>query len=220
MSDHKERPILFTGPLVNAILKSDKTQTRRVIRTEWWRCLDPEDPDDRNAAIKQCPYGQPGDRLWIRETFRYVILKSDLHYSVNYKAGGWKSCKRHGPKSLDVTKATSYEGSEAWPWKPSIHMPRWASRLTLAITNVRVERLQDISTNDALAEGVNLTPFWMPNELNARPFGEKWWDDFYFWTNYPQLVFQRLWDSLNARRGYPWTSNPWVWVIEFKSLSV
>ena len=97
-------------------------------------------------------------------------------------------------------------------------MPRWASRITLEVTAVREERLQDISADDALAEGVFQTEFWKPKEVEGRPFEERWWDDFKFWQNYPQIAFRNLWDSINGKRA-PWSSNPPVTAITFKVIT-
>ncbi len=166
--------------MVRAILAGQKTQTRRVIKTNAsgraqfkgrnWHLGDPN-------AVLACPFGQPGDRLWVRETFKELRAEFggiDGHV-VNYRA-----------QYADKT--------EAWrngPWKPSIHMPRWACRLLLDVKAVRVERLQDISRADAIAEGT----------VDIKT---------------PCMDFALLWDSLNAKRGYGWDTNPWVWVIEFE----
>ncbi len=131
----KERPIMFTGPMVRAILDGRKTQTRRVIRPQPRWVGDPgipfrtEDADPK--GIIQCPYGKPGDQLWVRETW--------------------------APNEGDVLAGKAFYRADnntiVERWRPSIHMPRWASRITLEITKVRVERLQDISEEDAKAEG-------------------------------------------------------------------
>lgn len=172
----KERPILFSAPMVRALLDGRKTQTRRVVK--------PQPTATREEAIRtygkggtfileagffgvRCPYGQLGDRLWVRET--------------------WGACAGSPVYRAD-DNATCPDGGR---WKPSIHMPRWASRITLEVTGVRVERLQDISEEDAIAEGV-------PEQR-----GDPW-------------AFQCLWDSINgARERCSWAANPWVWAITF-----
>lgn len=172
----KGHPILFSAAMVRAILEGEKTQTRRIARLNasgrvaWkghnWHC---DDPESRLA----CPYGQPGDRLWVRETWADTM--SDPPEAV-YRADG----ERHPSSFLK--------------WKPSIFMPRWASRITLEVTGVRVERLQEISKADVIAEGIDGL-----SDIHAG------------WHQ----PYAQLWDSINAKRA-PWSSNPLVWVIEFK----
>lgn len=159
-----ERPILFSGPMVRAILDGRKTQTRRVAK-------------DRD---KPCKYGIAGDRLWVRETWQSAAAMGVCHASDDYF----------------VYRATDpdWETCEGWQWRPSIFMPRKASRITLEITDVRAERLQDITNKDARAEGL------------ARG------------TVYPRMWFEDLWDSINAKRGFGWDVNPFVWVITFKKV--
>jgi len=182
----KERPILFNTDMVRALLDGRKTQTRRVVKPQPYMNHDSRAQGNTNL----CPYGQIGDRLWVRETWAYVpktayAQSTGVHQIINpnnpdmaavYKAG-WERC--------------------APSWKPSIHMQRWASRLTLEVTDVRVERVQDISEEDAKAEGC---PVRGNIDATKDPIG---------W-------FAWLWDSINAKRGYSWDSNPWVWVVAFK----
>lgn len=196
----KERPILFSSPMVKAILAGEKTQTRRIIKPQpdedglvrkgynfpapmglikgLW-----EDPSEK---LYKPPYGIEEDRLWVRETWRtYESLNlckpSDIEEGagVEYQAGGsnvWHADKLHGMGK----------------WRPSIYMPRWASRIILEIENVRVERLQDISEKDIRAEGFHGAP--------ADADLPRDWRD--------------LWDSINGDGS--WNSNPWVWVVEFR----
>ena len=162
-----ERPILFSAPMVRAILDRTKTQTRRVVKLK---------PDYMETFLRLpnkvacCPYGQPGGRLWVRETFE--DCESALHSCVLYRADG---------------------GTPGTKWTPSIHMPRWASRITLEITGVRVERLRDNREADAISEG---TPF---------PCGG--------WVG----GYQKLWESIHGPGS--WDLNPWVWVVEFKRVT-
>lgn len=197
--EFKERPILFSGPMVKAILEGRKTQTRRVIKpqpqnrgvlnTVWGFGVRNSDPDNFSAHIRKpdgedvwvrCPYGRPGDRLWVRETWgRYYPFEP---VKLAYRADN----PEEHPK-----------------WKPSIHMPRWASRITLEITNIKVQRVQDISHDDAVAEG-----FSYVEPCAEYPHGKTW----------GRLGFSQTWDKINLERGYGWEANPWVWVVEFKKI--
>lgn len=203
----KERPILFSGEMVRAILAGRKTQTRRVIKGDpeltenggfsyadrkgnRWLC---GMGTDRAGTIRNfmkswpCPYGQPGDRLWVRET----------HMIEDYYADG---------KQVVLYRADYEDKILGKGWKPSIHMPRWASRITLEITGVRVERLNDISEQDAAAEGVE------------KAFGSsyKHYLDDKKDCGYATASFSSLWESINGAGS--WQQNPWCWVIEFKKI--
>lgn len=184
----KERPILFQADMVNAILSGRKTQTRRIVKPTKDRngsgChLAPcEIAGEVNGGdYGLCPYGQPGDRLWVREAFR--------NRRVDNSPGGVVYRADHPGES-------TVPGSYGRPWKPSIHMPRWASRITLEIVSVRVERLQSIKSKDAEAEG-----------CECGSYGK------YF----PVDNFACLWDSINGRES--WDANPWVWVVEFRRIN-
>lgn len=173
----KERPILFNGEMVRAILEGRKTQTRRVVKDCYLMGGPPED-----YLLSRCPFGQPGDRLWVRETFfsfrhaRVFSTASHIVYRADYS----------GQQAED-------DATECHGWKPSIHMPRWASRISLEITDVRVERLDDISNADCFAEG-------LPSDTTK---GNRTW-------------FSDLWEEINGKGS--WAANPWVWVIEFRKL--
>jgi len=208
----KERPILFSAPMVRALLAGTKTQTRRVVKMKPHHQIEERDDGtpwpwmhdgERNAdSWLACPYGQPGDRLWVRETWQGPLLQEfeidadpDWHYASHlhqyqnpehceYAADG-------GPKP----EYTDADDVMRQGWRPSIHMPRWASRITLEVTGVRVERLQGISEADAIAEGVR-------NSLHL-PGGR-----------FARENFEHLWWTINGDGS--WESNPWVWVIEFK----
>ena len=187
------KPILFNGEMVRAILKRRKTQTRRVIKLAYfgesatpgyaWRWRDKNMRWNEVTAARllerYCPYGQVGDKLWVRETFALMI-----------PAGASIHAERIPHYRADADTAPR--------WTPSIHMPRWASRITLEITGVKVERVQDISPQDIEREG--LTP--PSDSLN--------------WVGTFQNNFRLLWDSINAKRGYGWDANPWVWVLTFE----
>lgn len=194
-----DRPILFSGPMVRAILAGTKTQTRRIVDVKRGAIVamqisEPttvETRDRQRIPIREaahlCPYGAPGDRLWVRETW----APADGRYSavpVVYRADG-------GAQPADDDR-----------WRPSIFMPRWASRLTLDVVSVRVERLHEISEGDARAEGVTLGEP-MPAKIN----GERGVVRFYE----ARAAFACLWDAINGKRA-PWLSNPWVWVVTFR----
>lgn len=174
----KARPILFKPDMVRAILDGRKTQTRRIVNGEHLGCLNA----GLGANSETCPYGAPGDLLWVREAWGNGATR------VMYKAG----CNR------------MYRPPEGW--KPSIHMPRWASRLTLEITDVRVERLQGISENDARAEGIADGGCLNCGEHEPCGCAEPKPD--------ARDAFIHLWRSINGEES--WSANPWVWVIQFQ----
>lgn len=210
----KERPILFSGPMVRAILDGRKTQTRRVMKPQPSHdselqvgFFEPTNTDRNGMQYPgksvfgcwndedgwKCPFGSPGDRLWVRETWTPDHKDFYPHFPVCYQADfGPEYERKHG-------KVWSSEQNAwfPWRWRPSIHMPRWASRITLEITGVRVERLNDISEEDAIAEGMD----WHRGPLRVGH------------TN-PLSAFQSLWESINGDGS--WALNPFVWAIEFK----
>jgi hypothetical protein len=216
----KERPILFNAAMVRAVLDGSKTQTRRVVKPQpsycglEWRSdgvfsswVDPalnmdEFSEDGGSYFRKCPYGQPGDRLWVRETWRGVVNiapPGSYKYAVAHYIPDREHCRR-------VEYAASHD-ADGDPWRPSIHMPRWASRITLEIVSVRVERLQDISEADAKAEGIAKEPdtaHWKNYDPTAR------WR---YWESAVQS-FRTLWESVYCTES--WDANPWVWVVEFK----
>lgn len=205
MSEH---PILFSGPMVRAILAGQKTVTRRVVK--------PQPPDDATrvahialmppkmdgtceetwwvredhpmlARVPMCPYGVPGDLLWVRETWAEVPTVcggTEVVYAADFTDG---SDRAAGVK-----------------YTPSIFMPRWASRLTLRVTDVRVERVREITEDDIRAEGLD------GSHLMTDGFGVG------IATFDGRAHFAELWDTLNAKRGHGWSVNPWVWVIGFE----
>jgi hypothetical protein len=193
----KEHPILFSDTMVRAILAGSKTQTRRIVKPQPLWVYDDTIPvktqdADPKGAIR-CPYGVPGDRLWVRETWQALTEPNPSHLIAEK------------PQPGDDIRYRATE-PETWipalPWRPSIHMPRWACRLVLEITDVRVERLQDISRQDALAEGIDMSAPQVASLVEEYR---------------PVIAFAGLWESINAKRA-PWKSNPWVWVIEFEEI--
>ncbi len=201
----KERPILFSAPMVRAILEGRKTQTRRVVKPQgailtdrMARGLGVQPPPVQNSPVIPCPYGQPGDRLWVREEF------SGPHYKSKSPPSEWS-------ESDPIWYwADGNPGSGDWTRpKPSIHMPRWASRILLEVTGVRVEQLNEISEADAKAEGAMFH--------DGRGIGHSGWrHDYKDVHANARSSFARLWESINGHGS--WEANPFVWVIEFKRI--
>jgi hypothetical protein len=220
MSQVKERPILFSAPMVRAILEGRKTVTRRAVKgfqiptedtaipvgdRQRWSAIGQRDPrygfcvfgSTEAECAKEleeyapCPYGKPGDRLWVREAWAEIsVAQAPGESWVVYR---------------ECDNRTDYGG----PWKPSIHMRRRDSRILLEITDVRVERLQDISEEQAKAEGVRLY-------TDHAELGD-WWhvEGIETYSADPRKSFELLWSSV----GGDWQANPWVWVVEFKRVT-
>lgn len=239
----KERGIIFNGDMVRAILSGQKTQTRRIVKPQpfdrsWsrhdhqieivsGRAERGDEIDGLLAYTKssggtwsaKCPFGQPGDRLWVRETCQAKELESGLDV-VCYPADETEiPIKAHPLDSgnwIDLYRYRSGEGKLV----PSIHMPRWASRITLEITDVRVERLQDISEEDAIAEGLEVQNF---TGFGDEPYTPHFSEPDVFrgsksleWTECPSEAFKHLWQSIYGVGS--WQANPWCWVIEFRRI--
>lgn len=220
----RSRPILFSAPMVRALLDGTKTQTRRIVTPapDWGTpgpcCVEtPEgwqgpfdygvwahEGDRSDGDMRRCRYGRPGDLLYVRETWAHVPVRGHSggqgdDMGAIYRADGDDAFDRM-PDEWD------FMGK----WTPSIHMPRWASRLTLRLTNVRVERLQDISEADAQAEGIE----WNPR---LDPVGPCKWGSVVEpgkGFNSPVFAFEELWRSMNGPES--WEENPWVWALTFK----
>lgn len=211
-----ERPILFSAPMVRAILEGRKTQTRRVCKVHAGAEPNPPHvdaalwsfsagPDHRQF---RCPYGIAGDRLWVRETHAF-LWPDESGYTVDEATGlerPWtaRECNveykadTNNPYPGDWPEDQAKGYDEAPKWKPSIHMPRHASRILLKVVNVRVQRLQDVTRGDCMAEGC---PF--PNMADG-PSPRDW--------------YTKLWGDINGKGS--WERNPWVWVVEFKRVQV
>lgn len=234
----KERPIIMTAESIGAILDNRKTQTRRVIKPQPPQKLDlcyqaHTGPSkgawsftDRDASrayeMWHCPYGQPGDLLWVRETWKPI-----WYLDINWTCPGGEPQENHDWCMLDPEARKLFEedgGLDApiagyradgelpelgadleWAkvWTPSIFMPKWACRLWLRVTGVRVERVQDIGNHDAVAEGMQ------PRENVPYTVGHTHFE-------MPRKVFTEGWDSINAKRGFGWDINPFVWVVSFE----
>lgn len=214
----KERPILFSSSMVRAILDGSKTMTRRIIRpqpTHFNPAGTPRRvvPNGGPSESICCPDGEPGDRLWVRETFSgpHCMDASDGCKAV--PPSKWGDCSR----IWYWADGNPTEGDWTRP-RPSIHMPRWASRILLEITDVRVERLQDISEDDARAEGIERGkdfPGWYRGPLDGDSAGlAEAGRHFKIPTAFPKLAFRALWESINGPKS--WAANPWVWVVEFR----
>lgn len=242
----KERPILMSAPMVQAILEGRKTQTRRIVKSKsdlnYYHKVFLLSKDEYNKDVAtefkvkvvakkpmalffknfindldvECPYGNVGDRLWVRESYkRWCIDGTDTTedgwWSVRYRSdnniqkhcASWDCCATYD--------SPSEAGCEKEPdrWEPSIHMPRWASRILLEITGIRVERLQDISEDDAIAEGILFNGDY-----------ELWWD--YQREQWICVDPIDSYKSLICKINGPetWEKNPWVWVVEFRVIEV
>lgn len=230
----RERPILFSAPMVRAILAGTKTQTRRMVKpvgndggfvlveqedASMW----PHRSDDGESCFvtrrerdgqylddvpMRCPYGRPGDRLWVRETYM-----PDPPDDGTWAGTAWRGCK--GARLEDIPERfrspsrclyrSTWTGSELVGWRPSIHMPRWASRITLEVTGVRVERLQDISAGDCISEGIG---------FEVRYGGHCLPDGSHFHASDPRQSYWSLWEAINGPGSVE--ADPWVWVVEFR----
>ena len=226
----RELPILFSTPMVQAILNGTKTQTRRIFKDENGEARISTDVTRVNVSTNgvatltfpladgtfatkvytyKCPYGGIGDRLWVRETWanteRGDLLSKPLIPFYYNKAIAYKA---------DCDKEVFSLGGNYTPreydfkWHPSIHMPRWASRITLEITNIRLERVQDITEEDARAEGVERQKDGLYKDYLLREHVSG--------CSTSEASFQTLWESINAKRGFGWGKNLWVWAIGFQ----
>lgn len=180
----KERPILFSGQMVREILAGKKTETRRIVKAPKWSTVE-------HAGVDfGCPYGAVGSRLWVRETWH--TDEPDLE-RARAKHEDLMPCI-----PVIYYRADPVNSNAGCRWRPSIFMPRWASRITMEVVDVRVEKLQDISDASAMREGCY---HGIPTDGGG--------------VSYVGEFFQ-LWDSINAKRGFPAASNPYVWAIRFE----
>lgn len=235
----KEKPILFSAPMVKAILDGRKSQTRRIVKAASKNLIydlenatvdgpnqicagqylhvpfrRKDEADEGCRDREYCPYGDPSDRLWVKETWvdycphwfgawcgcGSLEMRKEIHRPV-YRADAPELWKRPINKEGELMSPTK--------WKPSIFMPRWASRLTLEITAVRVERLQDIPEADAKAEGVQIPHVNFPQAADSK---FKMGDALGLYRDH----YRVLWNNINGPES--WDANPWVWVLEFKRI--
>jgi hypothetical protein len=230
----KERPMIFSGPMVKAILDGRKTQTRRVMRCMvrfphlfgpetsiavkegeaiWHRADMTDCLGNPLEAIERCLYGQPGDVLWVRETWALVRPWIDPDTGGVDGFDEWKGpLPKQRPQGWDVVYRADWDSGydhpddRAFRWRSPFHLPRWAARITLEITDDRVERVQGIGYRDCVAEGIPPVPVYDDGaepETILRAIRDE---------------FRELWDSINAVRGFGWEANPWTWAITFKRL--
>ena len=217
----KERPILFSGEMVRAILDGRKTQTRRVINPQpiadglyyeykdipWLKTGDPFP-----FIGHLCPYGTTNDLLWVRETWRAVELDNG-NDGILYKADNHFKSIENSQAAADLWCDAYADRKYGNKWRPSIFMPRWASRILLDVTDVQVERIQEISDGDAIKEGIQ-------DVCHCGDYVEgHGYHSGHGAVSMPGWAtenFSSLWDSINAERGHSWESNPWVWVASFK----
>lgn len=226
----KERGMIFNGEMVRAILDGRKTQTRRIMAIQpehselgLRRVIDSKNGRDNGkyfwsqsdacglkmrSKVFGCPYGEVGDRIWVRETFQGPLFDFDqmdayCKDSTPFEKAQFCVYKSDGKPAPEFFDA---DDNLHCCWRPSIHMPRWASRILLEITDVRVERLNAISQEDAQAEGMELTG-WRPTYSDPDSGGE---------VCTPYDNFAQLWSSIYGEES--WQGNPWVWVIEFKRI--
>ncbi|QIR27544.1 hypothetical protein [Kluyvera genomosp. 3] len=211
----KERPILFKGGLVRAILDGRKTQTRRIIKPQPVMYEPGQSihfSDMINDALR-CPLGQPGDRIWVRETWQAIHeeLNDDGYVDeTTYAPSIPKEEDNYWHPVFAADNWCEDINQRGFPWRPAIHMPRWASRILLEITEVRVEHLQSISDRDVLREGLCQLPASGRYCLQpgAQYFGMA--------SHSAQEAYSWLWSSIYGEAS--WKANPWVWVIEFKRI--
>lgn len=229
----KERPIIFSAPMVRAILDGRKTQARWIVKPQpefrqvytwkgtlvydcssrswcWGGKAHGRYPDEYEPSLAtMCPYGRPGDRLWVRETF-CIESSKEVAYEPPHDDG--RPVRRHQDEAWGPWwEQPHYRATDPPPeleigtgepgvrWSPSVHMPRWASRIMLEITDVRVQRLQDIGAEEAEAEGVKVIGCALPVGGDIRI-----------------AAFCRLWESINGSGS--WDANRWVWAITFKRI--
>lgn len=207
----KEKPILFSGEMVRAILEGRKTQTRRPLKpqpipheTGGWRygkkyryaCAGGATPSDDLLLLHECPYGLPGDLLWVRETWAHIERPHTIENSFF----------EDREEYIFAADNANFFADKIGKWRPSIHMPRAASRLTLEITNIRIERLLSITESDAIAEGVETWP-----DGNYKAYGKHAGKH-----STARGSYFDLWNSINPENLVK--QNPWVWVIEFAKI--
>lgn len=212
----KERPILFSDQRVRALLSGQQSQTRRIMKSQLFGpgqdnhegCygIDVLNNHLQGSRVMEmenisyhCPYGQPGDRLWVRETWRGPVIEPEEMADYQRSPAQFKTpryCQYHA----DISQPSN---AEQFGWQAGIHMPRWASRIDLEVTGIRVEKIQDISDDDVIAEGVQTDSHFLNNffTMHSEPVSSK-------------DAYRKQWALQYG--GTSWEVNPWVWVIEFK----
>ncbi|MFS2221387.1 hypothetical protein [Pantoea sp. B65] len=219
----KERPILFSDQRVRALLAGQQTQTRRIMKSlaftpgqdnhEGCYGFDVSSNHRRGRHMMemadlsyQCPFGQPGDQLWVRETWRGPIVPKELLTEYARSPENFRStdyCHYRADRSELGTSLD--EENEQFGWQTAIHMPRWASRINLQITGVRAQKIQEISDDDIMAEGVQTDSHFLNNFFTMKSDAIA-----------PQAAYKQAWEKQYG--GTSWDVNPWVWVVEFKRI--
>ncbi|QKJ87603.1 hypothetical protein PMPD1_2663 [Paramixta manurensis] len=217
----KERPILFSDQRVRALLIGQQTQTRRIMKSQ---AFGPGQDNHEGCYVVdvlsnhqqgrnmmsmadlsyQCPFGQPGDQLWVRETWRGPIIPPEHVNEYQHSPAAFRQAQYCQYRADNNEFSRSQDGDyDSFGWQTGIHMPRWASRINLLITDVRAERIQDISDDDVLAEGVQTDSHFLNNffTLNSESIA-------------PKEAYKKAWEKQYG--GTSWEVNPWVWVIEFR----
>lgn len=241
----KEHGMLLSAPMVRALAAGHKTETRRIIAphnslvdgrgisAKHWNALGFRDLEMHEGPCLHAfspitgkthhitPRVCAGDTIWWKET--WAEAECDSGPIIAYRANGQHLHCADGDKRMGTWRnylgpAIDDDAYQVDRWKSSMFMPRWAARYSNTVLRVIGEQVQDISAFDALAEGIATTEHWTPKELDGRPFEEKWWDDFEFFSRYPQMAFKRLWNSINEERGHGWDANPWVWAYKLDRL--
>ena len=212
---------MFSGDMIRAILENQKSQTRRVVKAPVLAKVRPPDSvclDDggvwqfawrgktAGGFGLRCPCGAPGDRLWVREA--WAVSQIGVPKKCGLPIFEYTHYSEHEPDRIEDGYEILYRATQAidpdYPvrWRPSIHMPRWASRITLGVVGVRAERVQEITWSDIIREGVAQAYDEQQMDSEERTFAYKCWKE--------------CWNSINAKRGYPWSNNDWVWVVDFR----
>jgi len=201
----KEHPILFSGPMVQAIMEERKTQTRRIFKDHPRLASDVNKVDLKQwlkdypeLILNYCPYGKPGDLLWVREAFNYSSKNDLSENEIHIEALGSHIVFR-------ASSPTEHPDRGKSKWKPSIHMPKAAARIWLEVEETTVERLQEISRDDCLKEGLDIHGAQFKDYVNNTL------------TYNERISFRSLWQSINGKDS--WKKNPWIWVVTFKVLS-
>lgn len=193
----KERPMLFSAPMVRAILKGQKTQTRRAMKPKNGQYIPPSKSADGpgwEQMLRSCPYGQPGDRIYVREAFNH------FERNENFKEG------------CECFYRADGECVALQPWRPAIHMPKWAARITMEVTSVRVERLNDISEADCWAEGIEEVMHDF-DDASQCDMAKRLCCS----TEDAKPLYAQLWEQINGPGS--WDTNPWVWAVSFKRVT-
>ena len=205
---NKEHPILFSTPMVKAILAGKKTVTRRVAKPPFDLLFA---GGAKPSDLSRAPYGEPGDRLWVRETWRTDERATNTVWGIRFRADDAFVEIEKSPEAADRWIEAHGSGKHGVDWRPSIFMRPWMCRIRLEITDVRVERIQSITDEQACAEG---TPCWVCGRT-IDGLSEN--DCACFHSRAARDSFEVLWDSINGKRA-PWKGNPWVWAVSFKRI--